>query len=313
MLWEKKIQLVKETRSAVDFDVGQGEIHRMKAEIHRMEVNTRTPPNSSFMTLKVNNNLLYYTLAGASEPVEEAAGAAGEGKWGNGGQERDSGSPQGGHGPQLPQTDLQGRPEPPHTGLAAQDQGHTQGQRPGPVSTCVSACHSDCLRILHVFRTWPSVNRESRSSRRTSRFWVKGWQIRSSSWWKCVAAAAVWTRSTGLCRTLKTRWAVEKHCGCAVGTETFHHHVPVCEQEADTKVKVFLCRHRGITVSQLHLTGKLVWIWYFKVFKGIIIFWGGPLSMSLMTHSIVESLTTMGWCCTNSQSAFSTNPTWPDP
>ncbi|XP_008315900.1 coiled-coil domain-containing protein 40 isoform X2 [Cynoglossus semilaevis] len=38
MLWEKKIQLVKETRSAVDFDVGQGEIHRMKAEIHRMEV-----------------------------------------------------------------------------------------------------------------------------------------------------------------------------------------------------------------------------------------------------------------------------------
>lgn len=80
MLWEKKIQLVKETRSAVDFDVGQGEIHRMKAEIHRMEVNTRTPPNSSFMTLKVNNNLLYYTLAGASEPVEEAAGAAGEGK-----------------------------------------------------------------------------------------------------------------------------------------------------------------------------------------------------------------------------------------
>lgn len=39
MLWEKKIQLVKETRSAVDSEVGQGEIQLMKAEIHRMEVN----------------------------------------------------------------------------------------------------------------------------------------------------------------------------------------------------------------------------------------------------------------------------------
>ncbi|KAM9363274.1 coiled-coil domain-containing protein 40 [Symphorus nematophorus] len=38
MLWEKKIQLVKETRSAVDLEVGQGDIHMMKAEIHRMEV-----------------------------------------------------------------------------------------------------------------------------------------------------------------------------------------------------------------------------------------------------------------------------------
>lgn len=40
MLWEKKIQLVKETRSAVDSEVGQGDIQMMKAEIHRMEVNT---------------------------------------------------------------------------------------------------------------------------------------------------------------------------------------------------------------------------------------------------------------------------------
>ncbi|XP_051240947.1 coiled-coil domain-containing protein 40 [Dicentrarchus labrax] len=38
MLWEKKIQLVKETRSAVDSEVGQGEMKMMKAEIHRMEV-----------------------------------------------------------------------------------------------------------------------------------------------------------------------------------------------------------------------------------------------------------------------------------
>ncbi|XP_051801088.1 coiled-coil domain-containing protein 40 isoform X2 [Acanthochromis polyacanthus] len=38
MLWEKKIQLVKETRSVVDTEVRQGEIQVMKAEIHRMEV-----------------------------------------------------------------------------------------------------------------------------------------------------------------------------------------------------------------------------------------------------------------------------------
>ncbi|XP_035036633.2 coiled-coil domain-containing protein 40 [Hippoglossus stenolepis] len=38
MLWEKKIQLVKETRSALDSEVVHGEIQMMKAEIHRMEV-----------------------------------------------------------------------------------------------------------------------------------------------------------------------------------------------------------------------------------------------------------------------------------
>ncbi|XP_070832310.1 coiled-coil domain-containing protein 40 isoform X1 [Chaetodon trifascialis] len=38
MLWEKKTQLLKETRSAVDSEVGQGDIQMMKAEIHRMEV-----------------------------------------------------------------------------------------------------------------------------------------------------------------------------------------------------------------------------------------------------------------------------------
>ena len=38
MLWEKKTQIAKETRSAVDSEVGQGEMRAMRAEIHRMEV-----------------------------------------------------------------------------------------------------------------------------------------------------------------------------------------------------------------------------------------------------------------------------------
>lgn len=38
MLWEKKTQLAKETRAAVDSEVGQGEIKAMKSEIHRMQV-----------------------------------------------------------------------------------------------------------------------------------------------------------------------------------------------------------------------------------------------------------------------------------
>ncbi|XP_052543490.1 coiled-coil domain-containing protein 40 [Tympanuchus pallidicinctus] len=38
MLWEKKIQLTKEMRSAVDSQRGQGEIRAMRAEIHRMQV-----------------------------------------------------------------------------------------------------------------------------------------------------------------------------------------------------------------------------------------------------------------------------------
>lgn len=38
MLWEKKTQLAKETRAAVDSEVGQGEMKAMKAEIHRMQV-----------------------------------------------------------------------------------------------------------------------------------------------------------------------------------------------------------------------------------------------------------------------------------
>ncbi|XP_066468954.1 coiled-coil domain-containing protein 40 [Tiliqua scincoides] len=38
MQWEKKIQLAKEMRAAVDSETGQGEIRVMKAEIHRMQV-----------------------------------------------------------------------------------------------------------------------------------------------------------------------------------------------------------------------------------------------------------------------------------
>ena len=38
MLWEKKTQLARETKAAVDSEVGQGEIRAMNAEIHRMQV-----------------------------------------------------------------------------------------------------------------------------------------------------------------------------------------------------------------------------------------------------------------------------------
>ncbi|XP_036371961.1 coiled-coil domain-containing protein 40-like [Megalops cyprinoides] len=38
LLWEKKTQLVRETQMAVREEIGQGDIHFLKAEIHRMEV-----------------------------------------------------------------------------------------------------------------------------------------------------------------------------------------------------------------------------------------------------------------------------------
>lgn len=38
MLWEKKTQLARETRAAVDSEVGQGEMKAMRSEIHRMQV-----------------------------------------------------------------------------------------------------------------------------------------------------------------------------------------------------------------------------------------------------------------------------------
>lgn len=43
MLWEKKTQLAREAKNAVATDYGQGEIHSMKAEIHRMEVHNCEP------------------------------------------------------------------------------------------------------------------------------------------------------------------------------------------------------------------------------------------------------------------------------
>ena len=38
MLWEKKIQLTREMRAAVDSEAGQGEIQAMRTEIHGMQV-----------------------------------------------------------------------------------------------------------------------------------------------------------------------------------------------------------------------------------------------------------------------------------
>ncbi|KAL5473502.1 hypothetical protein EMCRGX_G027992 [Ephydatia muelleri] len=38
MLWEKKIQIAKETHDAVDSNIGQAELKAMKSEIHRMQV-----------------------------------------------------------------------------------------------------------------------------------------------------------------------------------------------------------------------------------------------------------------------------------
>jgi len=38
MMWEKRIQLAKEMKAAVDSETGQGEIKEMKFEIHRMKV-----------------------------------------------------------------------------------------------------------------------------------------------------------------------------------------------------------------------------------------------------------------------------------
>jgi hypothetical protein len=38
MAWEKRIQIAKEMKAAVDSETGQGEIKEMKFEIHRMKV-----------------------------------------------------------------------------------------------------------------------------------------------------------------------------------------------------------------------------------------------------------------------------------
>lgn len=38
MLWEKKIEMVKETQSALDPNIGANETQEMQAEIHRMKL-----------------------------------------------------------------------------------------------------------------------------------------------------------------------------------------------------------------------------------------------------------------------------------
>jgi hypothetical protein len=38
MMWEKRTQIAKEMKAAVDSETGQGEIREMKFSIHRMEV-----------------------------------------------------------------------------------------------------------------------------------------------------------------------------------------------------------------------------------------------------------------------------------
>ena len=38
MLWEKKVQVSREMKEAVDSEAGQAEVRAMKAEIHRMQV-----------------------------------------------------------------------------------------------------------------------------------------------------------------------------------------------------------------------------------------------------------------------------------
>jgi hypothetical protein len=41
MMWEKRTQIAKEMKAAVDSETGQGEIREMKFSIHRMEVSVR--------------------------------------------------------------------------------------------------------------------------------------------------------------------------------------------------------------------------------------------------------------------------------
>ena len=58
MLWEKKIQIGKEMREAVDSEVGQAEVKAMNAEIHRMQVSV------SLVKMVCNeHNILYQILS----------------------------------------------------------------------------------------------------------------------------------------------------------------------------------------------------------------------------------------------------------
>ena len=65
MLWEKKTQLARETKAAVDVGVGKEEMHAMQAEIHRMEVTYKTIffVNYFIRAVSVNNfkyNFFHY-------------------------------------------------------------------------------------------------------------------------------------------------------------------------------------------------------------------------------------------------------------
>lgn len=48
MLWEKKIQVSREMKEAVNSEAGQAEVRAMKAEIHRMQVQTYFSLNVHF-------------------------------------------------------------------------------------------------------------------------------------------------------------------------------------------------------------------------------------------------------------------------
>lgn len=59
MLWEKKTQLAREAKNAVDLEYGQGEIKAMKAEIHRMEVRKMFCFFLFFFTVHTTNLIVY--------------------------------------------------------------------------------------------------------------------------------------------------------------------------------------------------------------------------------------------------------------
>ncbi len=56
MLWEKKIQVTREMKEAVDSEAGQAEVKAMKAEIHRMQV--QCTYNLTFLCQRQTNKVL---------------------------------------------------------------------------------------------------------------------------------------------------------------------------------------------------------------------------------------------------------------
>lgn len=53
MMWEKKIQLEKETQAALDPEVGQAEVKAMEKEIHRMTLRYETLKRDQERMIKV--------------------------------------------------------------------------------------------------------------------------------------------------------------------------------------------------------------------------------------------------------------------